>query len=60
MKIEETKDAKENVACSDRGSYDNCNDACKCFHGHGSSNGKGDTGSHGDCGYESMSMNECL
>lgn len=42
---------KENVECSDRGLCNHETGVCECFPGYGSSDGKGQEGARGDCGY---------
>jgi hypothetical protein len=42
---------KENIQCSGRGLCDPTTGACDCFTGYGSSDGMGNKGSLGDCGY---------
>jgi len=41
----------ENVECSNRGLCDYGTGECRCFLGHGSSDGSGNAGNRGDCGY---------
>jgi len=48
---EYTKGNKENWECSGRGLCDRSTGECLCFQGYGSSDGKGNVGTKGDCGY---------
>mmetsp|Transcript_6213 Transcript_6213/g.9365 ORF Transcript_6213/g.9365 Transcript_6213/m.9365 type:complete len:755 (+) Transcript_6213:104-2368(+) len=43
---------REYVECSDHGSCNYISGACQCFAGYGSSNGFGEVGTRGDCGYQ--------
>jgi hypothetical protein len=43
--------SKSNVECNDRGICDRTTGLCQCFPGYGSSDGQGNAGSTGDCGY---------
>lgn len=42
---------KENIECSGRGLCDTSTGKCKCFTGFGSSDGDGNEGTRGDCGF---------
>jgi len=51
--VEQTKGTKEYMTCSGRGICDNKTGQCTCSTGFVSSDGKGNAGSRGDCGYKS-------
>jgi hypothetical protein len=48
---EYVKGDKEDVECSNRGLCDRDTGICNCFTGYSSSNGFGEIGNAGDCGY---------
>lgn len=42
---------KEMIECSGRGICNRLTGVCSCFNGYGSSDGQGNVGLYGDCGY---------
>lgn len=46
-----TAGTKEMIECSGRGLCDTSAGTCTCFKGYGSSDGMGNSGTLGDCGY---------
>jgi len=49
--VESTKGTKEDLECSDLGHCDRITGLCTCFSGFSSSDGDGNPGTRGDCGY---------
>lgn len=49
--VEDVTGTKETLECAGRGLCDYSIGECQCFHGFGSSDGKGGVGLIGDCGY---------
>jgi hypothetical protein len=55
---------RESAPCSNRGTCDRSTGVCRCYEGFHASNGRGQAGSKGDCGYYNGShpgsqMTEC-
>ena len=48
---------KEYITCSGHGLCDHSTGSCKCFSGYGSSDGQGNSGNLGDCGYQLPAVN---
>lgn len=50
---------KESLPCSGRGTCDSTTGDCTCFPGFVSSDGKGNAGTMGDCGYPQLPVTSC-
>ena len=50
---------KEDMACSDRGICDSGTGVCSCSTGYDTSNGEGESGRRGDCGYATATTTAC-
>lgn len=46
---------RESAVCSNRGDCDYSTGACMCYAGFASSDGRGSSGTRGDCGYKAVS-----
>ena len=52
--VESVRGTRETAICSDHGVCDEDNGRCLCHRGFSSSNGNGDNGQRGDCGWPTM------
>ena len=52
--VEKTRGTKETSFCSDHGVCDHDTGRCLCHQGYSSSDGNGNTGLRGDCGFKTM------
>lgn len=57
---EEKKSNQDNLECSGRGLCDRGTGNCQCFRGFASSDGKGNGGPRGDCGYYTAFQDDAL
>lgn len=54
--VDSVQGTKEDAVCSGRGKCDHSTGICSCFTGYSSSDGLGDEGTRGDCGYVEQVM----